>query len=186
MRRREPSSTTTVGICGTFQLHNSTPMHTYPPPRPRTWQMLVNHVSDSRSECSFSISCCSRASNQSRTSRRNVKSFPCLSRCHTYVHLHVRNGLPDQRHTDPDHLPLTGRSQTRGVHKPYRFTSSFSRSCLTTEQATVPAWPAWVLSCRSSTVFARFRTMSVATSRDEVSEMLCCGVLCWGRATCRP
>lgn len=30
MRRREPPSTTTIGICGTFQLHNSTPMHTHP------------------------------------------------------------------------------------------------------------------------------------------------------------
>jgi hypothetical protein len=81
--------------------------------------------------------------------------------------------------------PSWGRSQTRGVHKPYRFTSTFSRSCLTTEQATVPAWPARVLSCRSSTVFARLRAMSVATSRDDVSEMLCSGALCQGRATCR-
>jgi hypothetical protein len=90
-------------------------------------------------------------------------------------------GFPGPKTHRPQPSPPHGeRSQTRGVHKPYRFTSTFSRSCLTTEQATVPAWPARVLSCRSSTVFARLRTMSVATSRDEVSQMLCSGDLCPG------
>lgn len=172
-------------ICGIFRLHVSTPKH-YPPPRPRTWQRLVDMSAMIEVNARFPYD----------YALIPVISPTRLNKCQLLLTLIEASQIQSARAVSericrtkdtptPTISPSRGRSQTRGVHKPYRFTSTFSRSCLTTEQATVPAWPGRVLSCRSSTVSARLRTMSVATSRDEVSEMPCCGVGCQGRATCR-
>ena len=39
----------------------------------------------------------------------NTDSFSRASRCHRHVQLRTRSHLPDERHTGPDHLPLTGK-----------------------------------------------------------------------------
>jgi len=46
----------------------------------------------------------------------NTDTLSHSSRCHRHVQLRIRNGLPDQSHTDPNHLPLTAKeSDPRGA-----------------------------------------------------------------------